>query len=91
MNTFILAVDDLGTEESEYCQYGNRYKPLEELLSYRYERMLPTIVTTNLSGKAIREKYGDRLADRFNEMMQVVTMPDINFRNVQIEKSSAIG
>jgi DNA replication protein DnaC len=43
--------------------------------------MLPTIVTTNLSGKAIREKYGDRLADRFNEMMQVVTMPDINFRN----------
>lgn len=82
MNTFILAVDDLGTEESEFCQYGNRYKPLEELLSYRYERMLPTIVTTNLGGKAIREKYGDRLADRFNEMMQVVTMPDINFRNL---------
>ena len=50
-------------------------------MSYRYERMLPTIVTTNLSGKAIREKYGDRLADRFNEMMQVVTMPDINFRS----------
>lgn len=85
MNTFILAIDDLGTEESDFCQYGNRYKPLEELLSYRYERMLPTIVTTNLSGKAIREKYGDRLADRFNEMMQVVTMPDINFRTPQTE------
>ena len=61
-------------------------KPLVGIVSsYRYERMLPTIVTTNLSGKAIREKYGDRLADRFNEMMQVVTMPDINFRTPQTE------
>lgn len=81
-NTFILAIDDFGTEESDFCQYGNRYKPLEELLSYRYDRMLPTILTTNLGGKAIRDKYGDRLADRFNEMMQVITLPDINFRNI---------
>lgn len=85
MNTFILAIDDFGTEESEFSQYGNRYKPLEELLSYRYERMLPTIITTNLSGKAIREKYGDRLADRFKEMMEIVTLPDINFRDLDIE------
>lgn len=79
--TYILAIDDLGTEETDFSEYGNRYKPIEELLSYRYDSMLPTIVTTNLPIKDVRGKYGDRLADRFNEMMEVAHMPDINFRN----------
>lgn len=78
--TYILAIDEFGTEETEYVRYGNRYKPIEELLSYRYDRMLPTIITTNLPSAAIRGKYGDRLAERLNEMMQVIHMPDVNFR-----------
>ena len=47
-NTYILAIDELGTEETDFCEYGNRYKPIEQLLSYRYDKMLPTIITTNL-------------------------------------------
>ena len=61
-NTYILAIDELGTEETDFCEYGNRYKPIEQLLSYRYDKMLPTIITTNLPMADIRPKYGDRLA-----------------------------
>lgn len=79
-NTYILAIDELGTEETDFCEYGNRYKPIEQLLSYRYDKMLTTILTTNLALSDIRSKYGDRLAERFNEVMEVVHLPDINFR-----------
>jgi DNA replication protein DnaC len=81
-NTYILAIDELGTEETDFCEYGNRYKPIEQLLSYRYDKMLPTIITTNLPMADIRPKYGDRLAERLNELMEVVHMPDINFRKI---------
>lgn len=81
--TFLLAIDDFGTEDRDFYLFGNHYTPIEDLLSYRYDRMLPTILTTNLPPSFIREKYGDRLADRFNEMMQVVYMPDVNFRSIE--------
>ncbi len=80
-DTYILAIDDLGLEDSMVYWQGNRYKPMEDLLYYRYERMLPTIATTNLPLPKLREKYGDRLADRFNEMFKIVRMPDVNFRD----------
>ena len=51
-------------------------------MSYRYDKMLPTIITTNLPMADIRPKYGDRLAERLNELMEVVHMPDINFRKI---------
>lgn len=81
--TYFLAIDELGTEDVNFMQYGNNYKPIEELLTYRYDSMLPTIIATNLPLKEVRSKYGDRLADRFNEMMLVVKMPDINFRDTK--------
>lgn len=79
--TFVLAIDDFGTEERDLFLFGNHYTPVEDLLCYRYERMLPTIITTNFPSDFVRQKYGDRLADRFSEMMEIVTMPDINFRD----------
>lgn len=80
-DTYILAIDDLGVEDTIVYWEGNRYKPMEDILYYRYERMLTTIVTTNLPLAMIREKYGDRLGDRFNEMFLIIHMPDRNFRN----------
>ena len=40
---------------------------LEELLSYRYSEILPTIYITNLEQEGFREFLGDRLADRLRE------------------------
>ena len=76
----LLAIDDLGCEPAEVMDYGNVLTPAVELLSYRYEHRLLTIVTTNLVPKQIREKYGDRIADRFNEMMMRVVFNNGTYR-----------
>ena len=65
----MLAIDDMGLEPAEVMDYGNILNPVVDLLSYRYDEQLFTIVTTNLKPEDIRQKYGDRIADRFNEMM----------------------
>lgn len=64
----MLAIDDLGIEPAEILDYGNSINPAIDLLTKRYQEQLFTIVTTNLAPKQIREHYGDRIADRFNEM-----------------------
>lgn len=83
----MLAVDDLGTEPAEVLDYGNILSPLVDLIERRYERQLFTFITTNLVANSdddkvmtIRRKYGDRIADRFNEMLHVIVFKDITYR-----------
>ncbi len=76
----MLAIDDLGLEPAEVLDYGNVLNPVIDLLSTRYNDQLFTLVTTNLTGKQIREKYGDRIADRFNEMMDVIIFKTSSYR-----------
>ena len=78
----MLGIDDLGEEETTMMDYGNRVTPVIDLLSHRYDRMLFTMVTTNLTPKEIREKYGARIADRFNEMLEVIRFKDISYRKL---------
>ena len=49
MDKDILAIDDLGTEPCEIIEYGNVLSPIIDLISYRYEHQLPTIITSNLT------------------------------------------
>ena len=79
-NVALLAIDDLGMEPERIVKYGQVCDPISELIAYRYECRLFTIVTTNLPSGDIRPRYGDRTADRVNHMMHVVVMPDFNFR-----------
>ena len=78
----LLAIDDLGKEPIEVLDYGNVLNPVIDLLEYRYNRQLFTVVTTNLVPKEIREKYGARIADRFNEMLEVIRFKDISYRTI---------
>lgn len=77
----MLAIDDLGIEPSEVLDYGNVLNPAIDLLTRRYNDQLFTIVTTNLTPKQIREHYGDRIADRFNEMMARIVFNNPSYRN----------
>lgn len=77
---FMLAIDDLGTEPTEVLDYGNVLSPVVELLEHRYDSQLFTVITTNVAPKDIKEKYGQRIADRFNEMMQVVVFENPTYR-----------
>ncbi len=78
----MLAIDDLGNEPTEILDYGNVLSPVVDLLEYRYNRQLFTAVTTNLTSKEIREKYGARIADRFNEMLEVIRFKDVSYRKL---------
>ena len=82
-NANMLGIDDLGEEETTLMNYGNRVTPVIDLISYRYCRMLFTMVTTNLTPAQIRATYGDRIADRFNEMMLILPYKNPSFRTPQ--------
>ena len=80
-----LGIDELGIEPIEVQQYGNITTPSSDVLTYRYDRRLPTFVTTNLAqrpddGETLRQRYGDRLADRFNEMFYVILFSNQSYR-----------
>lgn len=75
-----LIVDDLGCEPAVVKSYGTEVTPITELIYRRYDRMSPTIVTTNLSKPGIRSMYGDRVADRFNEVFETIGYTGESFR-----------
>lgn len=76
----MIAIEDMGREPVEVLEYGNVLNPVIDLLEYRYNKQLFTIITTNLVPKQIREKYGNRIADRFNEMFEKVIFANETYR-----------
>lgn len=76
----LLGIEDMGREAEQVKNYGNAASPMCELLEFRYTRMLYTVISTNLTPKEIRQKYGARIADRFNEMMNVVIFENQSYR-----------
>lgn len=75
-----LAIDDFGEEPVEVLEYGNVLSPITDMLSIRYSEQLLTILTTNTAANKIRERYGARIADRFNEMMRVIIFTNPSYR-----------
>lgn len=76
----MLAIDDLGVEPTEVVSFGMCYTPLVDLLTRRYDQQRFTMVTTNLSIKELKEHYGERVYDRFREMMRTVVFARQSFR-----------
>lgn len=68
----VLFIDDLGVEPAEVLCYGNVLNPLADILTRRYELQLHTVVSTNMGPDGVAERYGDRVFDRFCEMMHSV-------------------
>lgn len=75
-----MVIEDMGREPTEVVDYGNMISPVIDLLEYRYDEQLFTLITTNLTPKNIREKYGDRIADRLNEMVETVVFEQESYR-----------
>lgn len=78
----ILIIDDLGLEEVTVNNYGTRTYPFTDLLAYRYEHHMPTIITTNLDEDKISERYGERIADRIHEMFSRVRCTGESYRRL---------
>ena len=79
-NNQMLGIDDLGKEPAEVLDYGNVLSPVIDLIEHRYDKQLFTFITTNLTPKEIREKYSERIADRFNEMLEVIIFRNSTYR-----------
>ena len=78
-------IDDLGTENEDFMQYGQRANPLAELLEKRYDLSfhrdrVRTVVTSNLTDQQLKERYGFRVFDRLREMFAVVTVKGESLR-----------
>ena len=77
---YILVIDDVGNEPTEILSYKMIYTPLIDMIENRYQRRQYTMISTNLKPKDFREKYGSRIADRFNEMMDVLEFDNYSYR-----------
>lgn len=51
-----------------------------DVIRYRYENELPTVITTNLDGAQMYGQFGNRISDRIGEMSHVIPMGGTNLR-----------
>lgn len=79
-NVAILGIDDLGNEPTEIVKFGQPSNPICDLLESRYNDRLISFVTTNLTPKELRAKYGARIVDRMNETMKIVVFNHDTYR-----------
>lgn len=81
VSTQYLFLDDVGEEPTEIKRYGTTIRPLYKIIDYRYENMLPTFLSSNLTASDIEKKYNDiRLTDRMYEMFKVIGFKGGSFR-----------
>jgi len=67
--TGILVVDDLGVEMWPYGQ-----PCLANAIYARYEKGLTTCITTNLTRLEVRQRYGDNVGDRLEDVKRFVPL-----------------
>jgi DNA replication protein DnaC len=78
-NCELLAINDIGTEAPGKV-WGTTSSPLADILYSRYDKMLLTVFTTNLSSDDIGRFYGPRLQDRFTEMCDYIGFNNKSYR-----------
>ena len=76
MNVRVLVLDDLGKE------YGSEYNVtgFDEILRSRYDKALPTIVTTNTPRDQWARKYGDAMGSFVHEAFKRVIIGTTDLR-----------
>ncbi len=79
-----LLIDELGREQVEVNDYGNRTRPINELMELRYETGARTFFTSNFkistlskeyNDKGVRQGYGEYIGERIREMVNMVILP----------------
>lgn len=80
MRTEWAAIDDIGQESAELNRYGQMLYPIRDIMLYRYEKNLLTLVTTNLNPKDLTERYGKRLGDRMQELFEIIVIKEDSYR-----------
>lgn len=80
----LVYVDDIGTEQETAINYGQRRNPIAELIDNAERNNCLLILTSNLTGEDLLQKYGQRTIDRLNAICTTVVFRGNSFRNGQI-------
>lgn len=89
----IVIIDDLGTEDVEYKNYGNSRRPFSELCDNAEQNGNLLIITTNLSTTpvsdprypmSIKARYGDATYSRFRTIMKSAIIEGEDLRGKKI-------
>lgn len=65
----LLVIDDLGGENTDQKWVLGK---VDSIITERYSRMLPVIITTNLSAQELMGTYGGRLLDRLKSTSKLL-------------------
>ncbi len=71
-----LIIDDIGAEPTEQIVYGTRFNAIADIVERRY-LIFPewkTHFSTNLTEEQLKDRYGERVFSRINEMCHFVTL-----------------
>ena len=74
-----VVIDDVGTEDVASF-YGERHDLFKEIVDQAERNGILLIVTTNLGGKALNERYGTRTISRLFELVKPVRFAGESFR-----------
>lgn len=77
-DTPMLIIDDLGKEQK--TDWSKRV--LFDVVNYRYEHMLPVVITTNFTEKEFAEHVGNAIASRFLETGRVIKTIGEDYRGI---------
>jgi DNA replication protein DnaC len=74
--TGLLILDDLGAEHTE----GWVLTKVDAIISERYNRCGPIIITTNLSAEQLKKTYAERIVDRLRSTSKTITFSGKSLR-----------
>lgn len=80
----LLIIDDLGSEAKEEGQGDWLTKKIESIIGERYDRMLPTVFTTNLTREALEQQYEGKIYDRMKQASIVIDFKGNSMRKATL-------
>lgn len=76
----LLMVDEFGREQEQVNDYGNKSRPLMDVLLYRHEKGYPTILATNLLMEEMGDRYGEYFLDRLRGGYETIFYDEKSYR-----------
>lgn len=76
-----LIIDEMGHTQRTSPLRDDHFEKTQMILRKRWEKMLPTVITTNLTLKEFYQRFGDPIADRVTELCHWITVGGVNLRH----------
>lgn len=75
-----LYIDEVGREPLIAKNYGNDKNPFIEMLEFRYDKQLFTVLTANLTDEEIVDRYGYYIDERIAENFEKINYENKSYR-----------